>query len=188
MVPLVELKVMAERTQSRTGEGRKWITRIIVSSGLSLLLIAVLVWLLFLDTRLTKGILDLKSHLDLRNQEVASLSRLKQERQRAEVLEQKLERIVPDTERLLSVNSDLDAIAGETGMQQSFAFGQETPATAQEPKAVAVNLSLVGTLSQFLSHLGRLEALPYVLNLNQIEILFITPNYQINASGKIYAR
>lgn len=178
---------MREKT-TRTKEDQKLLVRIMASSAFSLFLAGVLVWLLGFDNNLAKHIVELKTQLELQNQTIANLARLKQEQQRALALEKRLQFIVPDTNRLLTVSSELEDIADTFALDQNFAFGQESAATPQEPKAVGVNLSLGGALLSFLSYLKEMERLPYVLTFSQIEVNFTGVEYQINTAGKIYTR
>jgi len=156
--------------------------------GLAAALVAALLWLSLFNKSLVEQITTLKIKIDRHNREIANLSLLKQASQQAVELEPKLNALLPDTERLLSVSAELDNLAGAMQLSQKFTFGNELPATDAEPKAVGFNLFLSGDIIKMLEYLKRIEALPYVVKLGQIDINHIAGVYQMNASGKIYSQ
>jgi Tfp pilus assembly protein PilO len=155
---------------------------------LILLLTGFLIWLLFYNQRLASKILELKEEIGRLNYAIGSLVDLKRDSPKATELISKLSLILPDTEGLLEISSELEEISRSLGLNQNFAFGSTAPATEAEPKSVGFSLSLTGDPAKFVQYFKQIEDLPYILNFNQIDISLTQGIYQFNSSGKIYSQ
>lgn len=151
----------------------------------------MLAWLLIFSSRRANRASSARQRINEQTRLVGRLADLKREYERAQEILPRLKLLLPDTEQLLEVSGEIEALAASHGLEApSFTFGSEFPPTATEPRAVSINISLNTSLNSFFEYLKLIEALPYTIKFTEIELLKRDRSeiHQINATGKIYIR
>jgi len=151
---------------------------------------AVLGWLIFWSHKLALSAQDWRQKIAEQRQVIDQLSGLKRDKQRADELLPRLKLMLPDTERVLDISGEIETLAKNQGLPApSFSFGNTFPATAEEPAAIGFSLASEGPLDAILGYIKALEALPYTVNLSDMELTRRDSRaYRLNAAGKIYTQ
>mgnify|MGYP001603551745 CR=1 FL=1 len=160
--------------------------KLVLMIGAALVFAGLLIWISLTARKLADNMSLLRNKIDEQKSALTNLAILTQESERAEEILVKLKLLLPNTDQLLFVSSELETFAKTSALDQSFSFGAESPASESQPKAIGVNIVLSGGIRNFVEYLRKIENVPYVLNLTEIEISGQGVKYQINAAGKIY--
>lgn len=151
---------------------------------------AILGWLIFWSDKLALSVQDWRQKIVVQRQAIDQLSGLKRDKERADALLPRLKLMLPDTERVLDISGEIETLAKNQGLPiPSFSFGNTSQATAQEPASIGFSLGISGPLDGIAAYIKALEALPYTVNLTDMEFTRRDSHtYQLNAAGRIYTR
>lgn len=83
-----------------------------------------------------------------------------------------IKNVFPDQENLVSFLSVLEALAAQTGNQQSFIFENTAPLSVGDftLNRVVYRISLAGNYDSALNYFRKFEKLPYVVKINNFDV------------------
>jgi Tfp pilus assembly protein PilO len=153
----------------------------------NLMLMAVLGSLLYGIGRLTREIVAVKQEMERLAAVVSQISMLRDSSSAAEAALTELRRILPGTDQLLFISTELETLARTSNLQFGFQYGavEEGP-----PRAILFTMSLEGPLPQVARYLEALTTdLPYIMQFGNLEITGTAEGtYRAIASGKMFIR
>lgn len=105
----------------------------------------------------------------------------------------KISRVFPSSENVISFISTVENLAQEKGVQQTFRFEGERgqPVPELNLNKIPFNINVGGTNAQFLEYLKGIEKLPYFVKIESISItsaIAIDGQIQANIRGVLYTK
>ncbi len=161
---------------------------IIVSAGVSLALIAGIVFVLWQSAARIDAIAGMRRNLAATQIAFNQLSTLRSEQQRAEPYLRQLRIVFPDEEALFTLTGSLQDAAEKNRVRQNFAFGSVYQGDANSQKNIGFTLTAQATLGDFVSYLRALEQMPFFIDVGNIEVNKTDQGYQFNTLGRIILR
>lgn len=132
-----------------------------------------------------------RSQIFIQSRQIENYTRLKSDYEKYQSYFPKLKSALPNREELIVLPSRFDSEAKAAAVNQTFTFGEETPAAETDPPAMAFSLNLTATDFQFLDYLERIINLPYFVTFNQFEMISSEGHKnisQFSIKGKVYTR
>lgn len=173
---------------------RNWKKRLILSIGLTLIIVAVFLGgIIFLrsDIRSRAEIINsLRQELNFRTNSLKSLATLKQDLEKTRPYIDLIETALSNKDALVNFPKDLSKLSKESNVELGFAFGNEIAATQNEPGATIFNLTLSGNYGNIINFLKSLEKSRYFISLETIDLAKTPQTQKFSAliSGKVFSQ
>lgn len=159
--------------------------KLFLYGALNFVLFAMLAALFYGTLRVSQDIVSKRQEIETLSLVVAQAVELREASGVADAAFAELQKILPDTDRLLFVSTELEAHARAHGMLFGFHYGavHEGP-----PRAIFFTMSLEGSLYSLMGYLGALtRELPYIMHVLNIDVAMVTDGqFRAVISGKLF--
>lgn len=168
--------------------------RLTVELSVSLLILAALLsGIFFFRSNIvdyTQKIIDARKLLASRTTAVGQLADLRlQYNNKASSYMNVLRNIIPSYDQLINLNRDLQSLATQSGVDYGFAFGGETPKTAQTLGSIAFDLTISsGSLDSLLNFVKSLQNLRYLSSIDNISMKSDKDELTFFIKGRVFYR
>ncbi len=168
---------------------KKFLIRLSISLGVIFLLIVINILINSDINSRVAGIQGLRKDLAFRAQAINSLLILKQESQRAQNYSGLLQTILPAPEQLINFRKAVKAIGVNNQVDADLTFGAQEPGTDTVPGHISFNMSATaGSLESFIGFLKGIEASPYLVAINSIQLNQDSKTSKASLAGQVYSR
>ncbi len=97
-----------------------------------------------------------------------------------------LKRTVPTRDSIFNLGRDLKTVAVSSGVEQSYSFTSETPASGETLGHVEFSLSATGSYEQLLAHLRALASFPYLSKFDSVSLTRNEGRSSMTVAGRVF--
>jgi len=166
--------------------------RLFINIGIPLAICLILITALFFIgsdiAKKTEQIRELRTELFFRLHLAESLALLTKEAEQARNYTFQLERILPNSDQLVSFPRDLNMIAKQTQVDINSSLGGEE--VSEKKSALRrTNFSITGrgSFENFINFLKFLETGQYIINLQTLDFARQDDNFKISLTGQVFS-
>ncbi len=161
--------------------------QLLIYGGLVLVFLILSIFFISQANDFSQKINEIKIQTLSTQQALDVFSVLTNEQQQAQKYLERLTKIFPNKDSLINLATIIRDKSLTYNLSENFSFGSEFQ--EGEIKDVGFNLSLSGSLDNFLRFLQDIEKLPFFIEFSAIDVNNVNDfDYQINTAGKIYTR
>lgn len=161
--------------------------KFLLYAGVNVALIAVLGSILYGINRVSGDIAAAKQEIETLSLVVSQIAALRDTSNAADAAMHELQRILPGTDQLLFISTELEALASRFTIQFGFQYGatDEGP-----PRAILFTMSLEGPLLEVARYIEALATeFPYIMQISNLDVVGTQGGgYRAILAGRIFIR
>jgi len=167
---------------------KRFLTNLGVSGAIILALI-IATYLIGSDlNRRAANIAESTNELKFRNNAAQSLVILREEARQALRYRNVLGNLLPTQDELIAFPREIRSLASTNKVTLSFAFGEQTRATAERAGFIGFDMTTTGQFADFLAFLRGLEGSAYFINFSALDVSRVNNASNSKLIGKVFSR
>ena len=170
-------------------EFKNWLFKSLAVSGISILILVILVLVLGSDlAKRAEKIKNRRLDLAVRLQTLGSLAALRIDSQKAEKLLINLQETLPSKDQLIGFSKTLESIAKNNKLGFGFSFGPEQAGTESSPGTNYFNLTGSGSYGNFINFFKSIERGRYFVGFDSVDLITKGKDFELVAGGKVFSQ
>ncbi|MBI4193301.1 MAG: hypothetical protein HY536_01605 [Candidatus Colwellbacteria bacterium] len=166
--------------------------RIVWNGIVTLLILGALGAFLWVELRAlgrtADAIASVRRALRLQIADADLLTRLRGESKRAASASSLLENALPKRDQIFTFSEDVARLARERGIDVSFAFGKETPASPEAPGIALFTMNVRGSYGAINELMSLIEKSRYLVRFSDADLVSQDKVFRGTVAGEVYFR